>query len=372
MTTNEELLAQGRVNNSDSSGDEHEDDSSYDAGESENEEDQLTQLQEEQEKLRRQWEDSASDTGSSSSCSSSSSSNARKLTQLERERQQSSDSERRTGRRSSTAQSPDCLSPPGSPATPSTIFGNSESGPDTRLSHEAMKPCISESSSSEVGLPRCQALQRGPPVLEIQDLSTSSVEPSDEEGGDDGAPVQSMASQNEDSGSRVVDSFDYRRKSSPLSKQEILSLVFHDIVITHHVPRLAEQAFARLHDPDRPSDPRTTKRRLAALTGVEEIRYDCCLNGCISYALPRYADLTDCPINGCKQARLKANGDPYAQHAYIPISHRLRLMYSDKKRAREMMAYRAKMDEEVETGVCTIPTTCIRALVPNALVELWS
>lgn len=128
--------------------------------------------------------------------------------------------------------------------------------------------------------------------------------------------------------------------------------MFHDITVTHQVARIAVRAFGRLHTSDRPSDYRTTKRRLNALTGLDEVRYDRCIGGCISYALPRYADLRECPINGCKHARFKADGKPYAQHTYIPISHRLRLMYSDKERAREMMAYRAKMDEETETEVC--------------------
>ena len=88
------------------------------------------------------------------------------------------------------------------------------------------------------------------------------------------------------------------------------------------------------------------------VTGLEEVRYDCCIEGCISYALPQYANLTECPINECKHARFKANGGSYAQHSYIPITHRLQLMYSDKERAIEMMTYRAKMDEEMNTGVC--------------------
>jgi len=65
----------------------------------------------------------------------------------------------------------------------------------------------------------------------------------------------------------------------------------------------------------------------------------------------RYADLRECPIGGCKHARFKPDGTPHAQHSYIPITHRLRLMYSDMVRAREMMSYRAKLEEEMATEV---------------------
>jgi hypothetical protein len=169
-----------------------------------------------------------------------------------------------------------------------------------------------------------------------------------------GARIQSMADQEGHVGPHNEDSFDYRKKLSPLSTQQLRSFVFHDLTVTHHIPRIAIQGFSSLHISERPSDPRTTKKLMGVLTGLGEVRYDCCIEGCISYSLPRYSSMKECPIRGCARPRLKPDGTPFAQHSYIPITHRLRLMYSDKERAIEMMTYRAKMDEEMETGVCSI------------------
>ena len=243
-------------------------------------------------------------------------------------------------------------------ADPGSILGNLELGPDSHPSYEAM-PSSRSSSSSEGELTRSRALQQRHHVGEVQDLSTSSLESSDIEGEDDGRQPRSITEQEVDLELRepeVADkmpTFDYRSKVLPLTSQELRSFVFHDLTITHHVPRIAVQAFSSLYTSGGPSDPRTTKRRMECLTGLAEVRYDCCVEGCISYSLPRYADLTKCPINGCGRARYKPDRKPYAQHTYIPISHRLQLMYSDKERAREMMTYRAKMDEEMNTDVCS-------------------
>jgi hypothetical protein len=84
--------------------------------------------------------------------------------------------------------------------------------------------------------------------------------------------------------------FDYRQVPEPLTQQEQMSFAYHDIATTHNVPRAAMQEFRTLQ-PDKPLDPRTTEKRIACLTGVVEVKYDCCLKGCISYALPKYAHL---------------------------------------------------------------------------------
>lgn len=215
---------------------------------------------------------------------------------------------------------------------------------DAELQNSEARPPSRNSLSSDDEIPRPRGLQQGQPVGEIS---------SDGEGMDDNAQIQSIADQEVDSRPCSAGSFDYRSKLSPLSTQQLRSFVFHDLTVTHHIPRIAIQGFSSLHTSERPSDPRTTKRLMGVLTGLEEIRYDCCTAGCISYSLPRYSSLEECPINGCKHARYKADGNPYAQHTYIPITHRLQLMYSDKERAIEMMTYRAKMDEEMETEVCS-------------------
>ena len=372
--------------------------SSFDMGEilqSGDEEEMLSQLREdiasdvgeisssedEEELLSQLREEIASHSGEgiSSGESDSSSDGTTVLSQLKRQRQCRSSSSSCSGgsreHRLSVAQPPTYNSPgdsngraietigsdlgnqeePASFAAPGSDSGDIELGPDTGLGHKEIQPPHS-SSSWEVELPGSQPPQRRQNVGEIQDSSTSLVESSDVEGGDNGPRLQSTGNQDADMRPcEIADEapqFDYRTKHSPLTIQELRSFVFHDVTVTHHIPRAAVQAFSSLHTSDRPSDYRTTKRRLNALTGVEEVRYDCCIQGCVSYAHPRYADLRECPINGCKHARFKVDGKPYAQHTFIPITHRLRLMYSDKERAREMMAYRAKMNDEMKTEVC--------------------
>jgi hypothetical protein len=150
------------------------------------------------------------------------------------------------------------------------------------------------------------------------------------------------------------DSFDYRKIAETLTSQEKTSFAFHDIGLTHHVSREAVQGFRSLH-PDKPFDYRTSRDRIKMLTGVAEVRYDCCVKGCISYSLPKYADLKECPIEKCKHPRYR-NGSggklvPYAQHSYIPVAHRLRLMYSDKERAREMMEYPYQCGQDRENNI---------------------
>jgi hypothetical protein len=211
---------------------------------------------------------------------------------------------------------------------------------------------ISSGSKDELLRPRTLSPQPAQSYGTTGDLPTSSAGSSDLEYRDSGTLLQSsLADRHLGSGLSEISSFNYRRKLAPLGTQELRSFVFHDLTVTHHIPRVAVQGFSSLHISDRPSDPRTTKKRLRALTGLNEVRYDCCIEGCISYSLPRYADLRECPIGGCKHARFKPDGTPHAQHSYIPITHRLRLMYSDMVRAREMMSYRAKLEEEMATEV---------------------
>lgn len=229
-------------------------------------------------------------------------------------------------------------------------FQDPEEGRGARLQGNSE----SSSSGDEIPYPLAQGRERTP---RISNLSSSSDDLSEIEGGVDGPQLTNQDADRRLDGSCPIDegsSFDYRSKLLPLSAQEIRSFVIHDITVTHHVPREAAQSFASLHTDDPPFDPRTTKKRLESVTGLKEVLYDCCKEGCISYALPKYASLTECPINSCRYPRYKADGRPHAQHSYIPIAHRLRLMYSDKERAREMMTYRAMVDREMKTTVWTI------------------
>ncbi|KAA8894380.1 hypothetical protein FN846DRAFT_756438, partial [Sphaerosporella brunnea] len=99
---------------------------------------------------------------------------------------------------------------------------------------------------------------------------------------------------------------------------------------------------------------RTTEKRIAKLTGIAEVKYDCCIKGCISYSLPKYAQLEQCPMKDCKHPRYRTSTErqeAYAQHTYIPVAHRLRLMYADRQRAKEMMDYRYRCLEDRKNNV---------------------
>ena len=336
-----------------------------------NDEEQLSQLMAERQAQLRG--DALSDEDESSSRAGSSSSVDSALgSRSKRQRRCSPGSEGSKGQRSLVAHALNCLPPgyanggtrenpelyesglqyqegTGSPTGQVSNLGDPELVSGTTL-RRGDTPRSRISSSSEGELPRPRALRQGH-VRGIQDPSTSSLELSDVEGGGD---LESMVGQDLGLGlcevADEVPQFDYRGKLSPLSDQELISFVFHDLRVTHHIPRTAEQGFRSLHRSDAPSDYRTTRKRMEKVTGLEEVRYDCCKKGCISYSIPRYNSLEECPM--CKHARFKDDGKPYAQHAYIPITHRLRLMYADKQRALEMVAYRDKMEEEMKTEVC--------------------
>ena len=161
-------------------------------------------------------------------------------------------------------------------------------------------------------------------------------------------------------GPETESNFDYTRRWPGLSANEKLSLAFNDISVSHNVPRSAVAQYRRCHDAEnRPSDYRTARRLMRKLTGVGEVRYDCCPMGCISYSLPRYRDLDRCPaINKegaiCGHARFAVKNGvaiPNAQHSYIPVTHRLKLRWADKQTAREMLAYKSLCKSNLEKGI---------------------
>jgi hypothetical protein len=150
--------------------------------------------------------------------------------------------------------------------------------------------------------------------------------------------------------------FDYQNPTAELTRMEMVSFGLHDIKTTHHEPRESAMEHRRLlcallAPEEQPFDYRTSRKQLTKLTGIQEVRYDCCLNGCISYALPAYRELKECPYEECQHPRYQKNGKPYTQHSYIPITHRLKLLYANKDRAREMMDYRQRVQEEQEAGL---------------------
>jgi len=76
--------------------------------------------------------------------------------------------------------------------------------------------------------------------------------------------------------------------------------------------------------------------RLALLSEVVPLWYDCCINSCIAYTGDYVNDLT-CPY--CKQPRHNAKNKPRRMFCYIPIIPRLQKLFSNIK-SREELLYR--------------------------------
>ncbi|RDX40487.1 hypothetical protein OH76DRAFT_1387642, partial [Lentinus brumalis] len=86
---------------------------------------------------------------------------------------------------------------------------------------------------------------------------------------------------------------------------------------------------------------RQARRRIEFLSGLEPVRYDCCINSCVSYANPAYASLTRCPKPKCEEPRYTADGKPRKVHVHIPLIPRLQAFQGNRAKAAKMQ-YRAK------------------------------
>ncbi|KAJ7069063.1 hypothetical protein B0H15DRAFT_783198, partial [Mycena belliarum] len=62
--------------------------------------------------------------------------------------------------------------------------------------------------------------------------------------------------------------------------------------------------------------------RIAILSHIEPVWYDCCPQSCIAYTA-HYANLTHCPISTCKTPRFTDSNKPRRLFCYLPIIPRL-------------------------------------------------
>ncbi|KAA8892568.1 hypothetical protein FN846DRAFT_896737 [Sphaerosporella brunnea] len=151
-----------------------------------------------------------------------------------------------------------------------------------------------------------------------------------------------------------TDEFNYKKPCGrSLSAQEILSLSLSNIYAEFGIPRRCIQKIntvlrSVLPKELAPFDERTVTKYRAQRTGIKAVQYNCCINSCMSYAM--YPDATQCTI--CSHPRWKETEDfrapgrthssckPFAQHTYVPVAHRIKLGWSDAKRADLMLRYR--------------------------------
>ncbi|KAJ7721633.1 hypothetical protein B0H16DRAFT_1274334, partial [Mycena metata] len=87
-------------------------------------------------------------------------------------------------------------------------------------------------------------------------------------------------------------------------------------------------------------------KRMAFLSGVKPVKYDCCIKSCMCYA-GKYAALQRCPF--CHEARLDAEGTPRRQYQYIPLIPRLVALYTNREQSEVLQTYRAEFTSEPDT-----------------------
>ncbi|KAI5836856.1 hypothetical protein DFP73DRAFT_488122, partial [Morchella snyderi] len=71
------------------------------------------------------------------------------------------------------------------------------------------------------------------------------------------------------------------------------------------------------------SSERKARKHLSDATRIHHVRYDVCLKNCVCFAA--FPTLTQCPV--CSSPRLDGKGAPWKTFDYIPLIHRLRLLY---------------------------------------------
>ncbi|KAI0364413.1 hypothetical protein BV20DRAFT_956223, partial [Pilatotrama ljubarskyi] len=86
-------------------------------------------------------------------------------------------------------------------------------------------------------------------------------------------------------------------------------------------------------------------RRIALLSGVRPVWYDCCVNSCICF-LGEFASATVCP--DCKEPRLSPSGHPRRYYCYIPLIPRLQAHFQSLQLA-QLMQYRANYESDGES-----------------------
>lgn len=78
---------------------------------------------------------------------------------------------------------------------------------------------------------------------------------------------------------------------------------------------------------------KTTLAYAATLSGIEPIKYDCCINSCVCF-YSQHAGANIC--SHCHEPRFDDKGKPRAQFSYLPITDRLKILYENPEMAAKM------------------------------------
>ncbi|KAJ7291982.1 hypothetical protein C8J57DRAFT_1008944, partial [Mycena rebaudengoi] len=85
------------------------------------------------------------------------------------------------------------------------------------------------------------------------------------------------------------------------------------------------------------------QKRIAFLSGVKQVKYDCCVNSCMCYT-GHYGTLQRCPF--CHEDRLDDDGKPRNSYNYIPLIPRLVALYTNKEHSERLRTYRSEFISE--------------------------
>ena len=140
---------------------------------------------------------------------------------------------------------------------------------------------------------------------------------------------------------------------APLTPQLATSIALYKGKIEYRITRDAFKYFCRVVSKRMKFhilDLRTVHKAIQTLTGVVHVSYDVCVNNCICFA--EHPQQLQCPL--CGEARYRRIGDkdvPRKTFDYIPVQHRLRLLYSNPKTAHHLKSYRKKLEDSAEGDV---------------------
>ncbi|KLO12793.1 hypothetical protein SCHPADRAFT_828994, partial [Schizopora paradoxa] len=86
--------------------------------------------------------------------------------------------------------------------------------------------------------------------------------------------------------------------------------------------------------------------RLALLSGVTPVWYDCCINCCCCFVGEKYGDLESCPY--CEEVRYGQNGKARKVFCYLPFIPRLQSLFESPKSI-QLLQYRHQYSSEPGT-----------------------
>ena len=77
----------------------------------------------------------------------------------------------------------------------------------------------------------------------------------------------------------------------------------------------------------------TILHRIAILSGIKPVKYDCCIKSCIAYT-EKYRSSLRCPI--CQEPRFSANGQPRRIYYYLPLIPRLQAFFESTEMIKKL------------------------------------